>query len=106
MSTSTPGGHRPQVKHCELSTRLVVYEARPLPGGGHHWLNSLVIPRTPSLGQEVVDARMVAKYNFFILEVQKVWIAPSTRQPRTIHHLGTGMLMVAGRTIKLPSKMK
>ena len=55
---------------------------------------------------KVVDARMVAKYNFFILEVQKVWIAPSTRQPRTIHHLGTGMLMVAGRTIKLPSKMK
>jgi flavin reductase (DIM6/NTAB) family NADH-FMN oxidoreductase RutF len=55
---------------------------------------------------KVVDARMAAKYNFFILEVQKAWIAPSTRQPRTIHHLGKGMFMVAGRTIKLPSKMK
>jgi flavin reductase (DIM6/NTAB) family NADH-FMN oxidoreductase RutF len=55
---------------------------------------------------KVVDARMVAKYNFFILEVQKAWIAPSKRHPRTIHHLGKGMFMVAGRTIKLPSKMK
>jgi flavin reductase (DIM6/NTAB) family NADH-FMN oxidoreductase RutF len=54
---------------------------------------------------KVVDTRMVAKYNFFILEVQKAWIAPSTKPRRTIHHLGKGMFMVAGRTIKLPSKM-
>jgi hypothetical protein len=49
---------------------------------------------------------MVTKYNFFILQVQKAWITPSTRQPRTIHHLGKGVFMVAGRTIKLRSKMK
>jgi hypothetical protein len=49
---------------------------------------------------------MVAKFNFFILEVQKAWIAPSTKLPRTIHHQGKGMFMVAGRTVKLPSKMK
>jgi flavin reductase (DIM6/NTAB) family NADH-FMN oxidoreductase RutF len=55
---------------------------------------------------KVVDARMVAKYNFFILEVQKAWIAPSTKHQRTIHHLGKGMFMVAGRTIKLPSTMR
>jgi flavin reductase (DIM6/NTAB) family NADH-FMN oxidoreductase RutF len=55
---------------------------------------------------KVVDTRMVAKYNFFILEVQKAWIAPSTKRQRTIHHLGKGMFMVASRTIKLPSKMK
>jgi flavin reductase (DIM6/NTAB) family NADH-FMN oxidoreductase RutF len=55
---------------------------------------------------KVVDARMVAKYNFFILGVQKAWIAPLTKRPRTIHHLGKGVFMVAGRTIKLPSKMK
>ena len=34
----------------------------------------------------VVDARMVAKYNFFILEVIKAWIDSSCKQPRTIHH--------------------
>ena len=55
---------------------------------------------------KVVDMSMVNKYNFFILEVLKAWIAPSVKQPRTIHHLGKGSFMVAGRTIKLPSKMK
>jgi flavin reductase (DIM6/NTAB) family NADH-FMN oxidoreductase RutF len=55
---------------------------------------------------KVVDTSMATKYNFFILEVLKAWIAPSVKQPRTIHHLGKGSFMVAGRTIKLPSKMK
>jgi flavin reductase (DIM6/NTAB) family NADH-FMN oxidoreductase RutF len=54
----------------------------------------------------VVDTRLVAKYNFFILEVLKAWIDPSKKPPRTIHHLGRGAFMVAGRTIKLPSRMK
>jgi flavin reductase (DIM6/NTAB) family NADH-FMN oxidoreductase RutF len=55
---------------------------------------------------KVVDARMVTKYNFFILEVLKAWIDPMRKAPRTIHHLGKGAFMVAGRTLKLPSKMK
>jgi flavin reductase (DIM6/NTAB) family NADH-FMN oxidoreductase RutF len=55
---------------------------------------------------KVVDARLVAKYCFFILEVLKVWIDTSRKVPRTIHHLGRGAFMVAGRTIKLPSRMK
>jgi flavin reductase (DIM6/NTAB) family NADH-FMN oxidoreductase RutF len=55
---------------------------------------------------KVVDMRMAAKYNLFILEVLKAWIDPSKKNPRTIHHLGRGAFMVAGKTIKLPSKMK
>jgi len=55
---------------------------------------------------KVVDAHLVTKYNFFILEVLKAWIDPSRKDPRTIHHLGRGAFMVAGRTIMLPSKMK
>ncbi|HXZ97026.1 MAG TPA: flavin reductase family protein [Burkholderiales bacterium] len=54
----------------------------------------------------VVDARLAARYNFFILEVLKAWIDPSRKDPRTIHHRGGGNFMVAGRTIKLPSRMK
>jgi flavin reductase (DIM6/NTAB) family NADH-FMN oxidoreductase RutF len=54
----------------------------------------------------VVDQKMVAKYNFFILEVVKAWIDPEKQHPRTIHHLGEGAFMVAGETIHLPSKMK
>ena len=55
---------------------------------------------------KVVDEKMVAKYNFFILEVLKAWIDPTRKDPRTIHHRGRGVFMVAGETIKLPSKMK
>ena len=55
---------------------------------------------------KVVDTRMVAEYNVFILEVLKAWIDPSKKNPRTIHHCGKGVFMVAGRMITLPSKMK
>jgi flavin reductase (DIM6/NTAB) family NADH-FMN oxidoreductase RutF len=54
----------------------------------------------------VVDTRMTAKYCLFILEVLKAWIDPKLKHPKTIHHLGQGAFMVAGETIKLPSKMK
>jgi flavin reductase (DIM6/NTAB) family NADH-FMN oxidoreductase RutF len=59
-----------------------------------------------SLECKVVDAKLVAKYCFFILEVLKAWIDTSRKDPRTIHHLGRGAFMVAGRTIKLPSRKK
>jgi flavin reductase (DIM6/NTAB) family NADH-FMN oxidoreductase RutF len=55
---------------------------------------------------KVVDASMANKYCFFILEVLKAWIDPAQKQPRTMHHRGRGVFMVAGKTIKLPSKMK
>jgi flavin reductase (DIM6/NTAB) family NADH-FMN oxidoreductase RutF len=55
---------------------------------------------------KVVDTKLVGKYNFFILEVVKAWIDTAKKRPRTIHHLGKGVFMVAGKTIKLPSKMK
>jgi len=54
----------------------------------------------------VIDTRMATKYNLFILEVLKAWIDPSKKDPRTIHHRGRGLFMVAGRTIRLLSKMK
>jgi flavin reductase (DIM6/NTAB) family NADH-FMN oxidoreductase RutF len=54
----------------------------------------------------VVDTKMVAKYCFFILEVVKAWIDPAVKNPKTIHHLGSGSFMIAGKTIKLKSKMK
>lgn len=53
----------------------------------------------------VVDRRMAAKYNLFVLEVLKAWADPAVKNPRTIHHLGRGEFMVSGGRIKLPSKM-
>jgi len=55
---------------------------------------------------KVVDGKMVAKYNLFILEVLKAWIDPARKDPRTIHHRGQGAFMIAGETVKVPSKMK
>ena len=54
---------------------------------------------------KVVDTRMVNKYAFFVLEVVQAWIDPTQKKPRTLHHQGRGVFMVAGETIKLPSKM-
>jgi len=55
---------------------------------------------------KVIDTEMVNKYNIFILKVVKAWIDHSKKHPRTIHHCGRGNFMIAGRTIKLPSKAK
>jgi flavin reductase (DIM6/NTAB) family NADH-FMN oxidoreductase RutF len=54
---------------------------------------------------KVVDTKMVGKYDFFVLQVVKAWINPAVKNARTIHHLGKGRFMVAGKIIKLPSKM-
>ena len=54
----------------------------------------------------IADSRMVNKYNLFILEVVQAWIDPAQKDPRTMHHRGKGAFMVAGETIKLPSRMK
>ncbi len=55
---------------------------------------------------KVVDTKMATKYNIFILEVVKAWIATDKKRHRTIHHCGNGVFMVDGEVIKLPSKKK
>jgi flavin reductase (DIM6/NTAB) family NADH-FMN oxidoreductase RutF len=54
----------------------------------------------------VVDTRLVAAYNFFVLEVVKAWTRPSRRRLRTIHHQGRGVFVVDGEVIRLPSRMR
>jgi len=54
----------------------------------------------------VVDTRMVETYCLLVLEVVKAWIDPRTKWARTMHHLGMGEFMIAGKRLKLPSKMK
>lgn len=55
---------------------------------------------------KLVDTRLVGRYNFFVLEVLRAHIDRSVTQPKTIHHRGRGQFMIAGRTIRLPSRMK
>ncbi len=54
----------------------------------------------------LADTRLVNKYCFFVLEVLAAWIDPAVKDPRTMHHRGNGVFMLAGEIIKLPSKMK
>ena len=54
---------------------------------------------------KVVDTKMTNKYNLFILQVVKAWIDPSIKSPRTIHHRGKGVFMVAGETFKMPFRV-
>jgi flavin reductase (DIM6/NTAB) family NADH-FMN oxidoreductase RutF len=59
-----------------------------------------------NLEARVVDTSMVENYCMFVLEVVKAWIDPSLKWPRTLHHRGFGEFMLAGKRLKLPSKMK
>lgn len=55
---------------------------------------------------KVIDMKMVPQYNFFIIEVINAWIDMSKKNPQTIHHQGSGLFMVAGKSIELPSNMR
>ncbi|WP_241972268.1 flavin reductase family protein [Legionella cherrii] len=55
---------------------------------------------------KIIDKQLVKKYNFFILEVVKAGMTQTEEHRPTIHHLGKGVFMIAGKTIKTNSKMK
>ena len=84
--------------------KFTAFGLTPVPAA--HVGAPLVAECYANLECKVVDARMAEKYNFFILEVVHAWIRPGATAPRTLHHRGGGTFMVAGRTIKLPSRMK
>jgi len=71
-----------------------------------HVKASLIGECYANLECKVVDSTMSNKYNLFMLKVVKAWIDPAQKHPQTIHHLGKGVFMVAGKTINFPSKMK
>ena len=54
----------------------------------------------------VIDTKMMAKYNLFILEGVKAWVDPLPESPKTIHHRGKGLFMFAGDEILVPSRKK
>ena len=80
--------------------------------------NPLVPHSTPSLEIKPTRGRewllvscgwrrgFTVKDCFFVLEVVKTWIDLSRKQPRTMHHLGRGTFMVAGKMMKLLSKAR
>ena len=75
----------------------------PLPASKVH--APLIAECYANLECRVADSRFVNKYDFFVLEVIKASIDPGKNPQRTLHHRGKGSFMVAGKTIKLPSRM-
>lgn len=59
-----------------------------------------------SLECRVVDTRLASTHNFFIVQVVKTWVDAAVKNPKTIHHRGKNLFMVAGETITVPSKTK
>lgn len=55
---------------------------------------------------KVIDAQLVNRYNFFVLEVVKAWLDRDIVEPRTLHHRGNGEFFVPGEMLRLSSKMK
>ena len=54
----------------------------------------------------VVDTRFKNRYDFYVLEVVQAWRAAASEAPRTLHHRGYGVFMVAGETLTLRSRMR
>ena len=59
-----------------------------------------------SLECKVVNAKLVNEYCFFVVRVLKAWSNPSIKKPKTLHHCGNGLFMIAGKTKQTSSKMK
>jgi flavin reductase (DIM6/NTAB) family NADH-FMN oxidoreductase RutF len=98
-----------KVVRCGNSSgrRVDKFKTFGLTQGGASYVEAPLIDECyANLECKVADGKMVTKYNFFILEVVKAWINPAIKDPRTMHHRGRGYFMVAGETVKLPSKMK
>jgi flavin reductase (DIM6/NTAB) family NADH-FMN oxidoreductase RutF len=55
---------------------------------------------------KVIDMKMAAKYNIFILEVVKAWITTAKKRQLTLHHCGNGLFTVDGKQIKLAFSKK
>jgi flavin reductase (DIM6/NTAB) family NADH-FMN oxidoreductase RutF len=53
----------------------------------------------------VADTTLLDKYSLFILKAVRIWIDPTRKERRTLHHNGDGTFTVDGRTINLQDRM-
>ncbi len=54
----------------------------------------------------VIDARLVKKFNLFVLEATRAWGDADKPWPRTIHHRGWGEFVLDGEVVTIPSAMR
>lgn len=55
---------------------------------------------------KLADGSLIERYNFFIFEVVKAHVAPTSKYPRTLHYTGDGIFMVAGKIISRRSQFR
>jgi flavin reductase (DIM6/NTAB) family NADH-FMN oxidoreductase RutF len=55
---------------------------------------------------KVIDEHLLAKYNFFILEVVSAHVATSPKYPRTVHYRGDATFMISGKNVSYPGRFK
>lgn len=53
----------------------------------------------------VVDRTLAARYNFFVLEVSKIWVNEQKAERRLIHHAGDGVFIADGETVDMSRHM-
>lgn len=55
-----------------------------------------------SIECKLIDTHLANKYNLFILQGLKAWKDNKVKAPKTLHHEGKGIFIVAGKRIKVP----
>lgn len=92
---NTSGAEIDKFAHFGLTAQKAAKVGAPLIGECH-----------ASFECRVHDDCLVARYNFFILEVVKAHVAASPKHPETLHYTGDGVFMVAGKIISRRSQFR
>jgi flavin reductase (DIM6/NTAB) family NADH-FMN oxidoreductase RutF len=95
-----------QIGNCSGRTIEKFDKFALTPVRAKHVAAPLIAECFANLECEVIDTRLVKKFNLFVLQVLKGWINPGQMESKTIHHRGYGRFVVDGRTIILKSKMR
>jgi flavin reductase (DIM6/NTAB) family NADH-FMN oxidoreductase RutF len=83
--------------------KFAKFKLTALPAGKVH--APLVAECLHNLECRVVDARMVGKYNLWVLEAVAAWENPERKERRIFHAHGNGIFHVQGRTHDLQKEM-
>lgn len=73
------------------------------PLAAHAVAAPLVAQCYANLECKVIDTRLVARHELFVLEVVRAWRRRTRRTPKTLHHRGYGVFVVDGETLRLKS---
>jgi len=71
-----------------------------------HMKAPLIADCFANLECKLADGRLIEKYNFFVFEVVKAYVARRPKYPETLHYTGDGVFMVSGKIISRRAQFK